>query len=264
VIPHSLRLHFSGDWHDWLLTLKNILLPMYCKICHSRLLTEENLFFCPRCWEASPRIERPFCSFCGKPHQGVAGLGEQSNFPCADCRGKPNLFVRRIWGCAQYADAISRAIRLFKFYDKETLAEPLAELMLEFAEKEMDPEAYDCLVPVPLYPSRERERGYNQALLLTEGIAGFFTTAQLDLSLYRIRPTRAQSSLKSAERAENVRGAFAVRGDSLEGKRVLLIDDVITTGGTVTECARAMKRAGALEVDAFAPALAFATIRLDR
>ncbi|HOH42234.1 MAG TPA: phosphoribosyltransferase family protein, partial [Candidatus Hydrogenedentes bacterium] len=79
-----------------------------------------------------------------------------------------------------------------------------------------------------------------------------------------IRPTRAQSTLKSVDRAENVRGAFAVKGDALKGKRVLLIDDVITTGGTVTECARALRRAGVQEVDAFAPALAFASLRLDR
>lgn len=256
--------HLSRDLPDWSLTLKNILLPMYCKICHSRLLTEENLFFCPTCWEASPRIERPFCSFCGIPHQSLSGLGEKSNFPCADCRKKPNPLVRRMWGCAQYEDAIAKGIRLFKFYDKATMADALGALMRDFAAREMDAEAYDCLVPVPLYPSRERERGFNQALLLTEELLPFFTTAQLDCSLYRIRPTRAQSTLKSAERAENVRGAFAVEGDSLKGKRVLLIDDVITTGGTVTECARAMKHAGALEVDAFAPALAFATLRLDR
>lgn len=251
-------------WQVWYRPLLNLLLPMYCKNCHGRLLTEENLYFCGECWESSPRIERPFCTFCGKPHQALSGLGARSNFPCAECRKAPNPFVRRIWGAAQYSEAVARGIRLFKFYGKEPMAEPLAALMLAFAEKEMDAEGYDCIVPVPLYPSRERERGYNQSRLLAEHLLHFFARCTLDESLCRIRPTRAQSTLKSVDRAENVRGAFAVKGDTLKGKRVLLIDDVITTGGTVTECARALRRAGVQEVDAFAPALAFASLRFDR
>lgn len=265
MIPDSSRRDsYEAVLSDWYLSAKNFLLPMYCKICHSRLLTEENLFFCLACWENSPRIERPFCSVCGKPHQGIVGLGQLSNYPCADCRVIKSSAMHRIWGCAQYTDAIARAVRLLKFYNKETMLGPLTALMLDFAEREMDARAYDCIVPVPLYPARERERGYNQALLLAEGVLPFFTGACLDTSLFRIRPTRAQSLLKSTERADNVRGAFAVEGESLKGKRVLLIDDVITTGRTVTECARALERAGALQVDAFAPTLAFASIRYDR
>lgn len=249
---------------EWRPLVLNLLLPMYCKQCGARLLTEENNFFCPDCWEGTMRIERPFCICCGKPHQKMVGLGSAANFPCAACREKPNRQVRRIWGAVQYDGAVSLAIRLFKFQGKTKLQEPLAALMVEFARREMDPDQYDYIVPVPLYKVRKRERGFNQSQLLADVLArDIFTGAALDESLKRIRPTRAQSRLKTEERAINVRGAFAVQGDALKGKRVLLIDDVITTGDTITECAKTMRRAGAAEVDAFAVALAFKSVRYD-
>lgn len=244
---------------DWNLTLKNLLLPMYCRSCGNRLLTEENAFFCADCWESSLRIERPFCTLCGKPHQRMVGLGALSNFPCADCREKPNRHIRAIRGAAYYDGAVGAAIRLFKFNKKTTLKNPLAALMQEFAEEEMDAEAYDLIVPVPLYKTRQRERGFNQSLELALLVQAVFPETVIDQSLKRIRPTTAQSSLTGSERAKNVRGAFAVEGDGCKGKRVLLIDDVITTGETVTECAKALKRAGAIFVDAFAVSLACPT-----
>lgn len=252
-------------WDEWRPVIVNLLLPMYCKQCGVRLLTEENNFFCPDCWESVMRIERPFCTLCGKPHQKMVGLGSAANFPCADCRDKPNRYLRRVWGAVQYDGAISLGIRLFKFQGKLGLLEPLAALMVDFARREMDPDQYDCIVPVPLYKTRKRERGFNQSMLLAEILArDVFTGAVLDgTSLKRIRPTRAQSRLKTEERAPNVRGAFAVPGNTLKGKRVLLIDDVITTGDTITECAKTLRRAGAAEVDAFAVALAFAHTRYD-
>ena len=245
---------------EWTLAVKNLLLPMYCRACGTRLLTEANGFFCPDCWESSVRIERPFCSLCGKPHQRMIGLGALSNYPCKECRERPNRHVQRIWGAAQYDGAVGAAIRLYKFKSKSRLAQPLAELMIAFAEVEMDFSQYDCITPVPLYPTRLRERGFNQSLLLARALSDAFGV-ETGQSLARIRPTRAQSRLKTEERAMNVRGAFAVTDDALKGKRVLLIDDVITTGGTITECARAMKRAGAKSVEAFAAALAYPGVR---
>ncbi|HDP34180.1 MAG TPA: ComF family protein [Candidatus Hydrogenedentes bacterium] len=250
-------------FEDCRFTLKNFFLPMYCRGCGERLLTEENCLFCPNCWESSPRITRPFCIRCGKPHQRMVGLGALSNFPCADCRDKPNRFIQRMRGAAYYDGAVGSAIRLFKFHGKRRLEKPLAELMVEFALEEMDGEAYDAIVPVPLYVTRLRERGFNQSLQLARLLDAAFPGTPVDESLKRIRPTTAQSSLASDQRARNVRGAFAVKGDTLTGKRVLLVDDVITTGETVTECARALKRAGEASVDAFAVALACPTPRYD-
>lgn len=241
----------------WVLTIKNLCFPIFCRQCGQRLLTEENGFFCPRCWELSRRIERPFCTLCGLPHSGAAGFGSLYNFPCAKCRKARAKPYRRIYGAAYYEGAVGEAVRLLKFNDKPRLARPLGELMRTFIEKEIEVERYHDVVPVPLHRVRQRERGYNQSELLAAEIAPLFPNARLNGSLKRIRPTKIQSRIKDErERIANVRGAFAVeRTADFKGRTVLLVDDVVTTGGTVAECARVLKRAGAVEVDVLAAAL---------
>ena len=259
---------------DWVLAAKNLCFPIFCKQCGLRLLTDENGFFCPTCWDMSPRITRPFCSICGRPHQGTVGFGTLSNFPCADCRDRGARTFRRIYGAALYEGAVAEAVKLLKFHDrpriargtdsparkfrdKQYISSPLGALMADFAREEMDCEAYDFIIPVPLHKVRERDRGFNQSRLLAQEILPLFPNAVLDESLKRIRPTRIQSRLQDhEERRKNVVGAFAVVGDLLAGKRILLIDDVVTTGGTVEECATALHRAHVASVDIFAAALA--------
>jgi len=242
---------------NWVLSVKSLLFPIFCHMCRRRLMTDENGFFCPTCWESSPRIEPPFCTTCGRAHPGMVGLGSRTNFPCAQCRdGGPQPF-RRMYGAARYDSAVAEAIKLFKFRDKQRLAGPLSELMTDFADRELDCAAYAYLVPVPLHKVRERDRGFNQARLLAQAILPAFPNAHLDESLRRIRPTKIQSRLTSeAERRANVAGAFDVRGDRLAHQTVLLVDDVVTTGGTVTECAAVLRRANVADVDVLAVALA--------
>lgn len=243
-------------FENWTLTLKNLLCPMFCRQCGVRLLTEENGYFCPTCWELSPRIVRPFCTICGRPHRGAVGFGTQSNFPCAACRARTRRPFRRVYGAALYEGPVGDAIKLLKFRDRQRLAKPLGDLMRAFAVREIDPDDYDCLVPVPLHKVRERARGFNQSRLLAHHILPLFPKARLDESLRRIRPTRVQSKARNRhERRANVVGAFAVEGDRLAGKTVLLVDDVVTTGVTTAECAAALKRAGVATVDVFAAAL---------
>jgi ComF family protein len=242
----------------WTLTIKNLFLPVFCQSCGMRLLTEENGFFCPTCWEASRRIDRPFCTVCGRPQIAAVGMGGGPNFPCGPCSQRTaDDPIRRTFGAAVYADAIGEAIKLFKFQGKRRLVHPLAEVMVEFAEREMNVDAYTTIEPVPLYRVRRRERGFNQSQLLARAIKPAFPNAKVSSALDRVRPTRVQSRLKSAdERRKNVRGAFQVTDvHALRGERVLLVDDVITTGGTVTECAKVLRTAGAESVDVFAVAL---------
>jgi len=212
----------------------------------------------------SPRIKPPLCSRCGKPHEQALGFGRLvTNFPCEECRAKSDRTIRytRIVGAAYYQDAIAEAVKLFKFSDRPFLAAPLAEIMADCAQRELDVDSYDFLVPVPLYPVRQRARGYNQSELLARALMSEFPGATLDHSLKRIRPTRTQSLIKSdSERRSNVRGAFAVRDDAqLVHKQVLLIDDVVTSGGTVNECAAVLRRAGVRRVDVLSAALAVTT-----
>ena len=249
------------------LALKNVFFPIFCKQCGRRLLTEENGYFCPTCWEGSQRIERPFCPICGKPHRAGVGLGTRSNFRCGPCstaaKSKP---YDRVLGAARYDTAVQLAIKLFKFNDKPRLSRPLGELLREQAERELDCETYDRLVPVPLHRVRRRDRGFNQAELLAREILPAFPNATLDCSLARLRPTHVQSRLHSEkERRDSVSGAFGlVDGCDLKKKTVLLIDDVVTTGATIHECATVLKKGGASVVDVLAVALAVRDLEFPR
>jgi ComF family protein len=243
----------------WSLTLKNLLLPIFCRQCSDRLLTEENGFFCPTCWELSPRIGRPFCTHCGRPLPQTVGFGEPRNYLCAWCRElKLPEAYRRLYGAARYDQAVAEAVKLFKFQGKTRLVRPLAELMVDFATRELECSAYDLIVPVPLHTVRERARGFNQARLLAEGVMAQFPRARLATALQRVRPTRVQSRLlDESERRANVAGAFVLaKGEDVQGATVLLIDDVVTTAGTVSECAKALMGAGAQAVDVLVAALA--------
>jgi len=249
----------SSGVSEWSLTLKNVFFPIFCQQCALRLLTDENGYFCPTCWESSPRIERPFCPICGKPHRAGVGLGTRSNFRCGPCStaAKPKPYDRAL-GAARYDAAVRMAIKLLKFNDKPRLCRPLGELMREQAELELECDHYDCLVPVPLHRVRRRDRGFNQSELLAREILPAFPNAVLDNSLARLRPTYVQSRLQTEkERRDSVRGAFGlVDGQNLKGKAVLLIDDVVTTGATIEECATVLKKGGASVVDVLAAALA--------
>lgn len=245
-----------GRARPWVLAAKNLFFPIFCVACRSRLLTEENGYFCPTCWDLATRIEPPLCTGCGRPHEAMVGLGSRRNFPCAVCRAHPLTGVDRMHGAAIYEGVMAEAVKQLKFHGKHRLSRPLGEMMQQFAASYMDTRAYDYLVPVPLHRVRLRERGFNQSALLAQNALPAFPHAKFSDALWRIRPTRTQSTLAGRERRDNVRGAFAVRGDELQDRAVLLIDDVVTSGGTVEACGTALRRAGARHVDVFAATLA--------
>lgn len=244
------------DARAWALAFKNLFFPIFCLACGARLLTEDNGYYCPTCWELAGRIEPPLCTRCGRPHEAMVGLGSTRSFPCANCREKPLRAVRRIYGAAVYDGVVADAVKHLKFHDKSRLARPLGAMLREFAVAHLDTDVYDMLVPVPLHKVRLRDRGYNQSELLAREVLPAFGRAACCSDLKRIRPTRTQSTLKGKKRKANVRGAFAVEGDTVAGRTVLLIDDVVTSGGTVEECAKALKRAKAVSVDVLVVALA--------
>jgi ComF family protein len=135
------------------------------------------------------------------------------------------------------------AVHAFKFRGKRALARPLADLVLEQCRGELALEA-DALVPVPLAAARERARGYNQAALLAECVGRILARPVQPRWLGRARPTLPQSDLTADERHRNVRGAFRA-SPAVAGRHVLVIDDVLTTGATAAECARALRAGGA-------------------
>jgi ComF family protein len=154
-----------------------------------------------------------------------------------------------------YKDGILEVIHRFKYGGKLPAGRLLGSMMAERAGRFFEMRRYDVVVPVPLHRERLKKRGFNQSLVLAREIAARFDLPVDFTSLKRVRDTGPQASLGGAERRDNVRGAFEAAG-AVKGKRVLLIDDVMTTGCTVGECARALVGRGALEVAVYTAARA--------
>jgi ComF family protein len=141
------------------------------------------------------------------------------------------------------------AIHQFKYNGQSYLAKSLGQLMTAWAGGWLPPDVAGLMMPIPLHPKRLRERGFNQSLLLARVMASGLGFDLDFLSLRRIRYTPPQTGLDTKARRKNVRRAFEVKGSgSLKGQTIILVDDVATTGNTINECARVLKRAGAAKV----------------
>ena len=228
----------------------DIIYPPRCHICRKFLWENrverdgEPIGLCQPCLDGFPEITSPFCPICGRPFPSDV----EDDHLCEDClRRRP--FFEAVGAPYLYDGDIITAIHQFKFAGKSYLANTLGPLLASFAKKWLN-KADGCLMmPVPLHPKRLRERGFNQSLLLARQVACRLG-AELDfLTLRRVRYTRPQTGLKSDQRRKNVRRAFEIMEKrAVKGRTVLLVDDVATTGHTLNECARMLKRSGAKEV----------------
>jgi ComF family protein len=172
---------------------------------------------------------------------GIDGL-------CGTCRRRrPRFAYAR--AAARYGGLVREAIHAFKFAGRRGLAEPLGDLVAELGLSALPGATPDLLLPVPLHRRRERERGYNQALLLSRRLERAWGVPVAADVLVRRGATAPQADLDAPARRRNVRGAFAVTNpETILGRHVVLVDDVLTTGATAGECARCLLRAGASTV----------------
>jgi len=219
--------------HGSLLSLvSRFLLPSRCVGCGTLRNDFGGGGVCGACWAVVPRRDL-HCPSCALPGNGAS---------CADCRASnPPISEARAVGL--YGGVLARIVIAFKFHGYDILAEPASRLM---AEATADT-ACDSIVPVPSTRSRNRERGYDPALLLAQGIASRIGRPLLPL-LKRARETVPQSSLAASERRANVHGAFA-SSPKAAGLSLLLVDDVMTTGATVFSAAQTLLTSGARRVD---------------
>jgi ComF family protein len=232
--------------HTLVTKFLNLLYPAACPACGCATGRVE---FCARCRGAITTPTSPLCPTCGDPFR-TAG---DTNHPCGRCLSRPPRF-RRARACAVYhagetAGALAPVLQRYKYNRDISLAHPLGALMAERCPLPLA--EYDVIMPVPLHVARLRWRGFNQAQFLCQAIARPRALPIDALSVERVRATRPQVQLNEADRRRNVAGAFRVsRPDKVRGRRVLLVDDVLTTGATVDECSRSLLRAGAQSVDA--------------
>src|ERR1700722_9928591 len=237
--------------------LINFLYPPRCAACDIRLGSDARRRLCAECHSRIDRMPEPLCEVCGIPLAATHAdphAAEAIEW-CTNCRTAPPYFTRaravvryRHDGGDDERDVVPSIIRRHKYGLDQSLAYALAECLGD--ELPLGDANYDLVIPVPLHRERLRWRGFNQAAMLANAVARRIDRP-LDLrTLVRVRPTPPQTRQNRVERVKNLRRAFAVRRPArLSSPRILLIDDVMTTGATADECARTLIAAGARRGD---------------
>ncbi len=213
-------------------TLLDLVFPPHCIGCGV-----EGALICDSCQSALPGLEPPYCSRCGLP------LAEKSL--CPKCSYQPPG-IDGIRSVFLHEGLAREMVHSLKYGNLKSLAGPLAGFMRRYLED--NPIPADIIVAVPLHASRLRKRGYNQAHLLAKKLGKSAGIAVCDGALTRARRTPSQVALKASDRSTNMSGAFVCTDDIFSGKRVLIIDDVCTTGSTMDACAEVIKASTPLSI----------------
>lgn len=208
--------------------LLELIYPPLCQLCQNRLINQEKCI-CLNCWNQIPKL---FCSLVD-----------------INTRGNQKVYFSRAHAVWDFNSPIQKVIHLFKYSGFTQLAQPIALEMAEIINSETDYAMADGLIPVPLHQARQRERGYNQSLLLCKAISKITGIPVHSEILLRVRNTETQTNLSALQRLSNVDKAFKViKPELIKDRRIILVDDVLTTGSTLNACARELKNAGANEI----------------
>ena len=232
--------------HEILAGIIDCVFPPRCITCGTLLEACRPLPFCPDCYGGIRFIHSPLCPRCGLPFPAVEG----TDHLCGECLAaeKPYAVARSV---GLYEGTLLKAIHLFKYKGKIGIGRILGALMADFAGSLWDMKAFSLVLPVPLHKSRLRQRGFNQAVILARVLAKRFTLPLDFMALRRHLLTAPQVGLGREDRLTNVRGAFSIHKPAkVAGRRILLVDDVYTTGSTLSECASILMRADAEAVAA--------------
>lgn len=235
---------FDRGWTQWAKPWIDLVYPPRCGVCGSFLSWGGSEEICRECLRGMHRVRSPLCRHCGVPFR----TGPDEDRLCERCLREPPSYeaARALF---VYEGAVVEAIHRLKYAGKTRLAGILGPPLADPARACLPEGAAPLVMPVPLHLARLRERGFNQSLLLARHVARA-TGFDLDwLSLRRTRPTPSQAALGKGHRRENVRDAFAVEAPAaVQGRDILLVDDVSTTGSTLEACSRALLESGAERV----------------
>jgi ComF family protein len=229
---------------SWLNTGLGFIYPEICQLCENERASAAAGFVGENCWMQTRFISAPFCERCGLPFQGEI----TTTFTCTNCSGL-KLHFSSARSAVVAKTVVLEAIHRFKYTHALWFENFLAGLLVRAAAPVLHGQKWDLIAPVPLHSLKEREREFNQAEIFARHLSDATEIPLNTRMLRRVSPTVTQTRLTKQQRAANVRGAFAVRpGLKLTGERIVLVDDVFTTGATTNECAKALAAAGAGEV----------------
>ena len=218
----------------------NLVFPQTCVLCNSRILQRRWSVACPECWSKLEPIPRPFCPQCGMPAPVIEG-------PCGACRRGDHAFdlARSVF---LFTDPMRGILHHFKYSGRVSLARPLGRQLRSHMEEEGFRGA--TALPVPLHRARERERGFNQAAVLAKAVSRHSGLRVDEHSLARTTDTPMhRAAMDSKAREATVTKVFeVVRPGLVCGRNILLVDDLLTSGATVSQCARVLKKCGADKV----------------
>jgi len=235
--------------------LVSVFFPGDCRLCEQLLARAKRIPICEQCLASFRPLSQNICTICGQPLESFENQTASGSREGPDARGRicgvcqlRTYAFDRARSYALYESGLIRAMLLLKFERIEPLAEWFAQQLAEVAQRE-GPLTADVVVPVPLHRQRQRERGYNQAGLIAKRLAGRLKLPYRPDLLVRNKPRPDKHILTLRERWDSVRGAFATRpGGQVDNLRVLLVDDVLTTGATLSACAKVLREAGAKSV----------------
>jgi len=223
--------------------LIDLIYPKVCEICDVKLGLDENIL-CKACLRKVILNTPPLCAKCARRLPFKKPL-------CFECKGR-HSYLKQVWAWGIYDGTLKKCLHIFKHKKRKYIIEPFIGQIRSFAEQEGILKSIDMLVPVPLHPSNERDRTYNQAEIIAK-ILALRPGKPVVHALKKTKKTELQHFLSRRERKRNIENAFkAMDPGSLQGKSVLLVDDIFTTGATMNECARTLRQAGARYVYGFA------------
>lgn len=220
----------------------NFIFPPRCMVCDNITEFNNTTHVCAECYARLKSINLPVCNYCGKE------LEDPGRACCYECAVQDNYYDIAICAC-EYCGIIKVILQKLKFDNRVELCPLISEILVKKIKQKTGILKFDIIISVPLHPNRMKQRGYNQSQLIAQYVANALKVDYELNVIEKIRDIPRQSELCRADRILNVKGAFRVTmSEKVAGKNILLIDDILTTGSTLRECSKELKKSGAKSI----------------